>query len=173
MPALLYSPDDRFKRRQRFTLGESEDIVLLLPWLIAFTRGGDSRQRDAAQNASEGKLERTLLTCSHAGGVKMTARDLLAELRSAGNEEMWNTLVAKFPSEDQAAVSVAADAALANATEGEDGNSPPWHPNDECFSVVIFDVISSSQAPETTVNDLLTCNSSSAPTSGRRSSEGE
>ena len=89
----------------------------------------------------------------------MTARDLLAELRSAGNEEMWNTLVAKFPSEDQAAVSVAADAALANATEGEDGNSPPWHPNDECFSVVIFDVISSSQAPETTVNDFLTCNS--------------
>ncbi|CAN0472328.1 unnamed protein product, partial [Laminaria digitata] len=30
MPALLHSPDDRIKRRQRFALVESGDIVLLL-----------------------------------------------------------------------------------------------------------------------------------------------
>ena len=47
MPALLYSPDGQIKRRRRFALVESGDIVFLLPWPIAFTRGGDSRQRDA------------------------------------------------------------------------------------------------------------------------------
>ena len=48
MPALLHSSDDRIKRRQGLALVESGDIVFLLPWPIAFTRGGDSRQRDAA-----------------------------------------------------------------------------------------------------------------------------
>ena len=41
MPALLHSPDGRIKRRQRFALVESGNIVLLLPWLIAYTRRGD------------------------------------------------------------------------------------------------------------------------------------
>ena len=62
------------------------DIVLLLPWLVAFTRGGDSRQRDATQQASEEeKLERASSACSHAVGVKVAARKLLAEPRSTGN----------------------------------------------------------------------------------------
>ena len=44
MPALLHSPDGRMKRRQRFALVESGDIVLPLPWLIAYTRREDLRQ---------------------------------------------------------------------------------------------------------------------------------
>ena len=44
MPALLHSPDGRIKRRQRFALVESGDIVLLLPWLMAYTSRRDSRQ---------------------------------------------------------------------------------------------------------------------------------
>ena len=56
---------------------ESGDIMLLLPWLMPFT-GGSSRQRDGPQEASDEKLERAILTCSHAGGVKVAARNLLA-----------------------------------------------------------------------------------------------
>ena len=56
---------------------ESGDIMLLLPWLMPFT-GGSSRQRDGPQEASDEKLERAILTCSHAGGVKGAARNLLA-----------------------------------------------------------------------------------------------
>ncbi|CAN0583788.1 unnamed protein product, partial [Laminaria digitata] len=43
MPALRHSPDGRIKRRQRFALVDSGGIVLLLPWLIAYTRRGDLR----------------------------------------------------------------------------------------------------------------------------------
>ena len=44
---------------------------MVLPWLMRFTRGGDSRQRDTAQEASdEEKLERASSVCSHAGGVE-------------------------------------------------------------------------------------------------------
>ena len=53
MPALLHSPGGRIKRRQRFAVVESGDIVLLLSWLMVFTRGGDSRQWFAAKEASE------------------------------------------------------------------------------------------------------------------------
>ena len=73
-------------------------------------------------------FERASSSCSHAGGVKVAARNLLAEPQSAGNET-WNTLVVKFPSEDNAAVSAAAaEAVLASATEGEDENAPPMAP---------------------------------------------
>ena len=106
----------------------------------------------------------------------MAARDLLAESRSAGTEEVWNTLVAKFPSEDHTAVYAAAvDALLARATEGEDANASPWRPDDEydprCSSTSSAPA-EPFQAPETTVNDLLTFNPSSTPTSGRRLRKG-
>ena len=57
MPPLLHSPDGRIKRRQRFALVESGDIVVLLPWLMAYTRQRDSRERESA-NEVEAKLER-------------------------------------------------------------------------------------------------------------------
>ena len=106
----------------------------------------------------------------------MAVRSLLAESRSAGNEETWNTLVAKFPSEDHAAVfAAAAEAVLASATEGEDRNTPPWRPDDKyvprCSSTSSASA-APSQAPETTVNDLFIYSPSFTPTSGGRSSEG-
>ena len=155
MPALLHSPDGRIKRRQRFALVESGYIVLLLPWLSAYTRRGDSRQRDATQEASEEAiLERAWSECRHAGGVKVTARNLLAEPRAAGDEETWHTLVVEFPSEDHIAVSAAAVAAvLASATEIEEGNAPPWRPDDECASEVLFNVISSRSVLSCARND--------------------
>lgn len=68
---------------------------------------------------------------------------------------MGNTLVAKFAPEDHATVSAAAAAAaaalLASATEVEDGNDPPWHPDSEYAFEVLFDAISSRSsllAPE-------------------------
>ena len=52
--------------------------------------------------------------------------------------------MAKFPSEDHAAVSAAAVAAvLASATEAEDGNALLWRPDDEYTSEVLFNVIGS------------------------------
>ena len=67
MPALLHSPDGRIKRKQRFALVESGDMVLLLPWLMSHTRRRDSRQRDAANEASEEvQLERASSACRHA-----------------------------------------------------------------------------------------------------------
>ena len=67
---------------------------------------------------------------------------------------MWSTLVAEFPSEDHAAVSAAATAAvLASATEAEDGNAPPWRPDNEYTSEVSFDVISSRSALSGPGND--------------------
>ena len=82
MPGLLHSSDGRIKKRQRFALVESGDIVLLRPWLMAFTRGRDSRPRDDALEASEeAKLERASSACHNAGGVKVAARNLLAEPR--------------------------------------------------------------------------------------------
>ena len=109
MPALLPLPDGGIKRRQLLSLMESGNIMLLLPWLMALTRGRGSRPRDAAHEASDpAKFERASSTCRHDGGVKVAARNLLAEPRSTGNEETWTTLVAKLPSEDHAAVSAAA-----------------------------------------------------------------
>ena len=61
----------------------------------------------------------------------MAARNLLAEPRSAGNEETWNTLVAKLPSEHHAAVPAAATTALvARITRRcvEHGKSSPLAP---------------------------------------------
>ena len=115
---------------------------------MAFTRGRVSRQRDAAQEASEEeKLERASSPFSHAARVKFAAGNLLTGPRSAGNEDTWNRLVAKFPSEDHAAVSTTvADAVLASATEGKYINAPLWRPDDEYASEVPFDVISTHSA---------------------------
>ena len=99
MPALLHSPDVCIKRRLRFVLVESGDIGLLLPWLMEFSTGGDSRQRDAPrEDSEEEKLVRSSSACSHAGGPKVAARSLLVGPQSAGHEETWDTLVAKSPS---------------------------------------------------------------------------
>ena len=62
--------------------------------------------------------------------------------------------MAQFPSEDHAAVSAAATAAvLASATEAEDGNAPPWRLDNEYTSEVLFDVISSRSALSGTGKD--------------------
>ena len=156
MPALLHSPDCKIKKRQRFALVESGDIVFLLLWLTTFSRGRDSRPRDAAlEDSEEAKLERTSSACRHAGGIKVAARNLLAESPSEGNEETWRILVSKFPSEDHAAVSAAAAAAavIASATEVEDRNALPWRPDDEYASEVFFDVMSSRSALSDPGND--------------------
>ena len=84
----------------------------------------------------------------------MAARTLLAQPRSAGKEETWSAVVAKFPSEDHAAVSAAAAAAvLASATEVVDGNTPSWRPDNGYTSEVLFDVICSCNALSGPGND--------------------
>ena len=77
----------------------------------------------------------------------MAACNLLAEPRSAGNEDAWNTLVTKFPSEEDAAVSAAAAAMLASDVDVEDGNASTWLSDDEYAPKVLFGVISSRSAP--------------------------
>ena len=80
----------------------------------------------------------------------MAARNLLAEPRSVGNEMTWNTLMAKFPPEDHAAVSAAATAVLVSVTQVKDGNTSP---DDMYASEVLFDVINSRSALSGPGND--------------------
>ena len=95
MSALLHRTDDLLKQRQKFALAGNGDVVLLLSWLMAFTRVGDVRPRDAAHDPSEeSKLKRESSACRHVAGVSVAARDLLVEPRSARKEEAWTTLVA-------------------------------------------------------------------------------
>lgn len=52
--------------------------------------------------------------------------------------------MAQFPSGDYAAVAVVVAAAVtARATDVEDGNAPPWRPEDKYASDVLFGVASS------------------------------
>lgn len=73
--------------------------------------------------------------------VKGATPNLLAEPRSAGDEETWNTLVTNFLSEDHAVGSAAGvDAVLASATLGEDGYAPLWRQDDKYASEGLFDI---------------------------------
>lgn len=57
------------------------------PMADGVRQGGGLEQRDATQESSEeAKLERVPSACRHAEGVRVAARNFLAELRSAGNE---------------------------------------------------------------------------------------
>ena len=150
--------------------------MLLLLWLKAYTRRVDLRQRDAAQGESdEAKLERVSSACRHAGRLKMAARNLLAESRSARNEETWSKLVAMFSPEDHAAVSAAATAAAVVASTTEvDRNTPRWHSDNEYASEVLFDIISSRFALSGPGNDgqrFVYLHSLFTPTSAERSLE--
>lgn len=91
--ALLHSPEGRIKRRQRFTLMDSGDMVTLLPCLIVYTRREDTRPPDASQKASDGRAP---LACRPVAGANAAARTLPEILHSAGNEGAWITLVVKF-----------------------------------------------------------------------------
>lgn len=105
---------------------------------------GTKCRGNAAQEASEeDKHERASSACRYAGGPKAAARTLLADSRSADNEETWTTLLAEFPPDDRAAVSAPAATILASGTEGEEGSAPAWLPNVEFDSHVHFDIISS------------------------------
>ena len=98
--ALLHSPNGRVKRRHKFAFAESGDVVLLFPRLTAYTRRGNSRQRDDAQEDSEEeKLAPASSACRHAGGVKVAAPNALTEPHTEDNQQIWAMLVAKFPSE--------------------------------------------------------------------------
>lgn len=87
-------------------------------WWCSPRRGG-RRQQYAAQKASEGyKLERASSACRHAEGGKITPHTLLAEPRSADNEETWATQSIKYPLDDHTTVSALATAATqSSATE--------------------------------------------------------
>ena len=72
--------------------------------------------------------------------MNVAARIFLAEPRLGGSEETWGTLVSEFPSEGLIAVSTAATVAVpVSTTEAEDGNAPPWRPDDENASELLFD----------------------------------
>lgn len=83
-----------------------------------------------------------------AGGVKVPEPTVMATPCAAGNRETWATPAANFPSEDHTAVvATPVNAVVKSATEIEDENALPWHPDDEYASKVLFDVISSRKRP--------------------------
>lgn len=107
---------------ERFAIAAQSSFPL--PWLVA------KKECLPRSFGGEDERDRTSSACrySYAGGGKVAARTLLAEVRSAGNEETWGpTLVVSFPPENHAVVSVALTAAitvaitalLVNATDAE------------------------------------------------------
>ena len=147
IPALLHAPDGQIKKRQRFALVESGDIVILLLWLMAFTRGGDPTQPDAAKKlrragSSNGRRRREATREAQSGSAQPSGKATNTGKR--GNVEHTDGQV---PLQAHVAESAAAaDAVLLCATEGEDGNALPWRPEVEYASEVLFDVISSPSA---------------------------
>ena len=120
---------------------------------MGFTRGGDSRRRDAALEASEEeKLERASSARSHAGRGQSGSTKRFG--RATINGKRGDVEHAKFPSENHAAVSAAAAVAvLAGATEGEDGNASPWRPDDVPRRRTLFGIISYRSALSGPGND--------------------
>lgn len=120
---------------------EGDESRRLFVWHVSET----ARKAVRPRSFQEGfKLERTSSACGHAGRASVAACNLLAEPRSAVNEEAWDTLVAKFPSEDHVSVSGAKAAAeLRSATDAENRNTPPWHLDDVHTSEVLFGVMRS------------------------------
>ena len=53
LPALLNSLHGRLKRRQRFSLVESSDVILFLSWLMTYIRRGNTRPSNCAHETSE------------------------------------------------------------------------------------------------------------------------
>ena len=81
-PAPLTARPDKEAAAVRAGGERGHTVVPPLPWLIAYTKSEGLSQRHAAQDSSEeAKLERASSTCRHAGGVKVAARNLLAEPR--------------------------------------------------------------------------------------------
>ena len=71
-----------------------------------------------------GEVRTGVVGVSPRGRGQSVSTQPLGEPLSAGNEEAWNMLMAKSPSEDHAEVSATAAAAiLASATDVDDGNA--------------------------------------------------
>ena len=144
------------KRRKRFA-SKRGDLIILLPWLMEYTRRTSTRQ-------SGQPAKRRTLICSRGhhqhdaieGGVTVAACSFLAELRTPGNEETWEHVKAKFPEEDQTCVSEAAAAAVAASFSGpEEGIGPNWRPEEEFDPHVALEVINSRNALSGAGSDSL------------------
>ena len=62
----------------------------------------ETRLRGPEHEATDvAKFERAASACRHQGGVAVSARGLLAELRSPDSEATWTIVETKFPDEDR------------------------------------------------------------------------
>ena len=76
------------KRHERFAPTERDDLTLLLPWLMEYTRRTSTRQSGQARVETDAEMfKRASSARRHRGGVTVTVRSLLAELHAPGNEE--------------------------------------------------------------------------------------
>ena len=79
MPTVLDSSDGWIKRRQSFTVVESGDVVLLLPWPISLCRGGFLRNGMQSKNAKtrrslNGRCQRTATREGQSGSTQPSPR---------------------------------------------------------------------------------------------------
>ena len=146
-PALLQQ-DGRMKRREGFASAERGDVILLLLWLMEYTRRTSTRQSgQACEETDVDMFKKASSPCHHQGGVTVAARSLLAEPCAPGNEETWERVKAKYPEEDQACVSeVAAAAVAASSSDPEEGSGPNWRPEEQFDTQVDLEVINSRNA---------------------------
>ena len=120
-------------RRETFASVERGDIILLLSWLMGYTRRASTRRSNPAHEATDdAKFKKASSACRYSEGVTLAARSLLAEPRAPGSEATWERVIDKFPYENQTSVSEAAKAAVAaRAFDPEEGSGPKWRPDEE------------------------------------------
>lgn len=134
---------------------KSGDIVLLLPWLMAYTRRGDLRQRDAAQEAlEEAQLERAWSPCRHTGGTKVAACNFLAEPRPnwkrGGIEHAGRHVSLRRP---RRRVRGGANCSASEYHLRIRRHASPWRSDEEQALEVLLDATSSRSAPSDPGND--------------------
>ena len=153
-PALLHYFDGRVAPKARYKSLERGDISQVLPWLIEYTRAAATRHRGTPDEQSEDqRFKRASAACRHAGGIKDTARVLLAEPRSPGSEDTWTRLQAKFPFQDSGAIDAAIAEALLESETAETVNTPRWRPEQEFNPHTLTEVANSRSANSGAGND--------------------
>lgn len=90
LPALCFSTDSQFFKRDRFSVVKHFDITVSLPWLMAFTSAVATRRRTTTGGVS---VERIY--------GKAVPHTLLEERPAPANEEMHATVRANLSARDK------------------------------------------------------------------------
>ena len=87
------------KQLERFASVEPDDLILLLSWLVEYTRRTSTKQCCRVLQTTDADVIECHQHAAIQGGVIVAASSLLAGPRSPGSEETWERVKAKFSEE--------------------------------------------------------------------------